>query len=179
MNKYLLTFILSTAVLTQAALATPEAAPGIQHPANRPEISKMARPPKMKKHKNELNERLKLTEEQKQKAGELRAASQEKMKPLMTELIQKQQQRNQLENSDGNDKEIQTLNNEIRNIRQELHNIIIQNERDFMQILTPEQLDEFNKMREERKQIIHQKRMLQKGQPHINNTQIQINNSQK
>ena len=165
MNKYFLTFILSIAVLTQTATAAQETVHKILPSASKSEISKPVKQLKMKKHKNELNERLKLTEEQKQQAGELRAASQEKMKPLMTELIQKQQQRNHLENSDGNDKEIQALNNEIRTIRQELHNIIIQNERDFMQILTPEQLDEFNKMREERKQIIHKKRMM-KNQPH-------------
>ncbi len=157
MNKYLLTLILSASVLTQVTIAMPEL------PKQQPGTAISSKPaPDVKKHRNEFSKRLNLTEEQKQQAKELRIASQEKMKPLMDKLIQKQNERNSLESRDGNDKEIQILNDEIKNIRQELHRIILQNERDFMEILTPEQKNEFNKMRNERKQLFQQKRMMKK-----------------
>ncbi len=165
MNKYLLILILSLAVLGQTAFATPE--PKEFEPPKPPAGIAAPRNPEMEKHRKEFNKRLNLTEEQKQKAKQSRIESQAKMKPLMDELISKQQERNRLENSDGNDKEIQTLNNEIKDLRQDLHNIILQNERDFMEILTPEQKTEFNKMREERKQVIQKQRMMKKNmKPH-------------
>lgn len=163
MNRYLLTAILTSLLFTGTAFAVPESKElEPRQPDLTTETLTPPHNPEMERHKNEFNRRLNLTDEQKYKAKQLRVNSQEKMKPLMDELIVKQQQRNMLENNDGNDKEIQTLNNDIKYLRQKLHNIILQNERDFMEILTPEQKNEFNKMREERKQILNQKRMMKK-----------------
>ncbi len=69
-----------------------------------------------------------------------------------------------MENFDSDDAKIQELNNEIRTLRKKLHEIIMQNERDFIQILTPEQQSEFNKMREERKKMFEKKREMKRKQ---------------
>ncbi len=155
MNKYLLTTILSAVILSQTAYAVQNTQTQEFKPVQRAEISN----PAPEKPKNEFSRRLNLTEEQKQKAKQLRVNSQEKMKPLLIELKAKQEQLNSYGDTDINDKEVQILNNEIKKIRKDLRIIIIQNERDFMEILTSEQRMEFNKIRNERKQIFRQKQI--------------------
>ena len=74
-------------------------------------------------HKNKLGEKLGLSEEQRQKAEELRKADFEKMKPLMEEM-----------------KELRTKMDAIRE----------ENMKSFEEILTPEQKTKFEEMKKER-----------------------------
>ncbi len=165
MNKYLLTGLLAISVLAQTALALPNTETKVNPIQPQRVENGVPKPPKKPAPpENEFKSRLNLTQEQLDKAKALRIASQEKMKPLMEELRQKQAERNRLENFDSDDTKIQQLNNEIRTLRKQIHEIIMQNERDFIQILTPEQQSEFNKMREERKKMFEKRREMKRKQ---------------
>ena len=69
-----------------------------------------------------------------------------KIKPVADELKYKQSRKIELKNQNNNGKEIENLDLEIKKLKQQMHGIIIQNERDFIQILTPEQKSEYNKI---------------------------------
>ena len=109
-------------------------------------------------HQVDMKQRLNLTEEQKIQAKNLRLNSQEKIKPLSDELKAKQSKKMLLVSQDGDEKEIQILAEDIKRLKHQIHAIIVQNEREFVQILTPEQKTEFSKMRAEGKREIHNKR---------------------
>ena len=83
------------------------------------------------KMKNKLADELKLTDEQKAKAKELRKASREKIKPLMDEM---------------------------KEIRKKMDAIREDNMKAFEDLLTPEQKEAFEKIKEERK-AKHEKMM--------------------
>jgi len=67
----------------------------------------------------------------------------------------KQSKKMELTSQDGNEQEIEQLGLEIRKLKQQMHGIIMQNERDFIQILTPEQKLEFNKIKQEGRREFH------------------------
>lgn len=109
-------------------------------------------------HQVDMRQRLNLTSEQKEKARTLRLNSQDKIKPLSDELKAKQSKKMLLVSQDGDAKEIQILADDIKRLKQQIHTLIVQNEKDFVQILTPEQKAEFNKMRTEGKKEIQSQR---------------------
>jgi len=102
-----------------------------------------------------VKQRLNLSEEQKEQARVLRLNSQEKIKPIADEMKLKQSKKMELTSQDGNEQEIEQLGLEIRKLKQQMHGIIMQNERDFIQILTPEQKLEFNKIKQEGRREFH------------------------
>ena len=109
-------------------------------------------------HNNEMRQRLQLDDAQKEQARNLRLNSQEKIKPLREELNILTSKKLELKSSNGDEAEIEKLNIEIKKLKQQIHGIIIQNEKDFVQILTPEQRIEFNKMRNEGKRDFHERK---------------------
>lgn len=109
-------------------------------------------------YRMDMKQRLNLTEEQRVQAREIRMNSQAKMQPYVDELKQKQSQKMALVSQDGDENEIKRLGEDIKRLKHQIHSIRIQNERDFVQILTPEQKVEFNKMRTEGKKQIHNRR---------------------
>ena len=113
------------------------------------------RPQKPHYPHTDVKQRLNLSEEQKELARELRLNSQEKIKPIADEMKLKQNKKMELTNQDGDLQEIEQLGLEIRKLKQQIHGIIIQNERDFIQILTPEQKTEFNKIKQEGRREFH------------------------
>ncbi len=112
-------------------------------------------------HHIAMKQRLNLSEEQREKAKALRMDSQAKMQPYVDELKTKQSQIMALISEEGNETEIQQLREDIKRLKHQIHGMIIQNEREFIQILTPEQRAEFNKMRQEGKRELHGRRFNQ------------------
>ena len=106
----------------------------------------------------DMKQRLNLTEEQRVQAREIRMSSQAKIQPYVDELKQKQSQKMALVSQDGDENEIKRLGEDIKRLKHQIHSIRIQNEREFVQILTPEQKVEYNKMRAEGKKQIHNRR---------------------
>ena len=121
---------------------------------NPPELCERPRCPRH----SDMKQRLNLTEEQKAQARVLRLESQAKLKPFVEELKSKQSQKMVLVSQGGDEKEIKLLGDDIKRLKQQIHSVIIQNERDFVQILTSEQRVEFNKMRAEGKIGIQSRR---------------------
>lgn len=115
------------------------------------------RPQKLHYPHTDVKQRLNLSEEQKELARELRLNSQEKIKPIADEMKLKQNKKMELTNQDGDLQEIEQLGLEIRKLKQQIHGIIMQNERDFIQILTPEQKTEFNKIKQEGRREFHER----------------------
>lgn len=103
----------------------------------------------------DAKQRLNLSDEQKEQARNLRLNSQEKIKPIAEDLKLKQSRKMELKSQNGDEKEIEQLGLEIKKLKQQMHGIIMQNERDFIQILTPEQKTEFNKIKQEGRRDFH------------------------
>ena len=110
------------------------------------------RPPKdFKKRSAEFEQRLKLTDEQKAKAKELREKSFEQMKPIMDKLKDKQAEAQVLSKdaSEASKAKLEQVRKEIKALRQEAHRLRMQNMKEFEAILTSKQLKELKKMKEE------------------------------
>ncbi|MCQ2789088.1 MAG: Spy/CpxP family protein refolding chaperone [bacterium] len=126
---------------TQAP-AKPENVPPVKQqnfkkPAQRPSLDKV----------------LNLTEEQKVKAKEIRMQGHKEMKPLIDELRSKQEQKRMLmQNKNAGVKEVQKLekiNKEIVNLKKQIREIRIKNNKQFEEILTEEQKVKFNELKKE------------------------------
>ena len=112
--------------------------------------SKMKRPP----HKGpNLEERLKLTEEQKVKAKEIRMQGHEKIKPVFEQIKAKKQEIKTIKMSKiapaEQQKKIAALKSDIKKLKTEARKIRQENMKEFEAILTPEQKAEFEKIKQE------------------------------
>ena len=107
-----------------------------------------------KKQRPSIDERLKLTEEQKKQAHEIRMQGHEQIKPVFEKIKAKKAEIKEIaENTKLSDeqktKKIDALEVDILKLKQEARKIRMQNTKDFEAILTPEQKAEFNKMKQE------------------------------
>lgn len=114
------------------------------------------RPPKgpdFKKRQAEFEQRLKLTDEQKAKANELREQGFEKMKPLMDKMKEKRAEIEAVKLSriapQAQQEKIEQLKKEIGALKQEMHRLRMENMKNFEALLTKSQLKELKKMKEE------------------------------
>ena len=100
-----------------------------------------------------LDERLNLTEEQKQKAHEIRMNGHEKMKPVFEKMKAKKAEIKEIAESDlsqaEKEKKIAPLKNDLRELKKEARQIRIDNTKEFEAILTPEQKAEFIKIKQQ------------------------------
>ncbi len=110
-------------------------------------------PPQMKRQS--LDDRLKLTEEQKQKAHEIRMEGHKKIKPVIEKIKAKNEEIKTVVQSNlkqaEKDKKIVALKKDIRELKQEARKIRNENTKQFEAILTPEQKAEFEKIKQEAK----------------------------
>ena len=112
---------------------------------------KMPPPPKgpdFQKRNEEFEKRINLTDEQKAKAKELREQGFEKMKPIMEDMRAKQDELKALQNS-KDVQDAQKFRKEMETYKQQLHEIRMQNMKEFESILTKKQQQELKKMKEE------------------------------
>lgn len=103
-----------------------------------------------------LDEKLKLTEVQKEKAKSLRMETREQMRPIMEAIKTKQEQKEIIKHNRNltaaaQCEQVEKLNNQISELKKQAHDLRVKNEKDFEAILTPKQKSEFNKLKEERK----------------------------
>lgn len=110
----------------------------------------MKRPP----HKGpNLEERLKLTDEQKSQAKEIRMQGHEKIKPVFEQIKAKKQEIKTVKDSNLSDtekeKKIAPLKADIKKLKIEAKKIRQENMKDFEAILTPSQKTEFEKIKQE------------------------------
>ena len=107
-----------------------------------------------KEKRPSIDERLNLTEEQKQKAHEIRMKGHEQIKPVFEKIKAKKEEIKEIaQNTKLSDeqktKKINALEIDILKHKQEARKIRMQNTKEFESILTAEQKTEFNKMKEE------------------------------
>lgn len=124
--------------------------------------------PDFAKRNAEFEKRLKLTNEQKAKAEAIRKKGFEQMQPLMTKLKEKRGEIEGIKQSKllERDKQaqIEQLQKEIGALKRGMHELRMQNMKEFESILTSKQLKELKKMKEEGRKKFEQKRK-KNGQP--------------
>ncbi len=106
------------------------------------------------KRKAEMDKRLNLTDEQKQKLDKNREADKKKMEPIINSIRAKKAQIRTISESGISDaeksKKIDALRADIKKDREKLHEIREANMQKFESILTPAQKTELQKMKQER-----------------------------
>lgn len=150
------TLITACALLIASnAVMAAEPAPVKPHQCNCPKCD-CQRPPKgpdFKKRQAEFEQRLKLTDEQKAKAKELREQGFEKMKPVMDKMKEKRAEIEAVKRSriapQAQQEKIEQLKKEIGALRNEMHRLRMENMKSFEALLTKSQLKELKKMKEE------------------------------
>ncbi len=106
-----------------------------------------------------LDEKLKLTTAQKEKAKALRMETREQMRPIMEAIKTKHEQKeiikhNRNMTATAQCEQVAKLNAEISELEKQAHDLRIKNEKDFESILTQKQKNEFNKLKQQqRKQM--------------------------
>ncbi|MCQ2743294.1 MAG: Spy/CpxP family protein refolding chaperone [bacterium] len=120
-------------------------------PSNAPKMTDVEKA----KKESPFDQKLGLTDEQKQQAKELRVKSFEKIKPIMTQLKAKEQEVRMIKNSklapQAQQEKLNTLYADIKVLRKEAHDIRIQNMKDFESILTADQKKTLKEMKKEGK----------------------------
>lgn len=140
------TFLLSSSMVMAA---TVESA-GCPVKAQCPQTKEFKRPP----HKGpNMDELLKLTEEQKVQAKAIRMKGHEKMKPVFEQIRAKKQEAQAVKLSRiavaAQEEKLAQIEKEIKALKQEARKIRQENTKEFEAILTPEQKTEFAKIKEE------------------------------
>ena len=118
---------------------------GMQKPCNK------QHPPKVN-----IEQKLKLTDEQKAQAKELRRQGREQMEPIMNAIHTKFEQKELIKQSkdlktEAKVEQIEKLNNQINALKKQAHDLRLKNERDFEAILTQKQKKELDKIKAEAK----------------------------
>lgn len=110
---------------------------------------------KRAEHQQQMDERLKLTPEQKALAEKNRQEGRAKMEPVMKEMRAKKEQLRALKESGKSEAEIQKqaepIKKDLRALKEKANKMREDNMKSFEAILTPEQKTEFAKMKEEGK----------------------------
>lgn len=123
---------------------------GKQAPCN---CQKPPKGPDFAKRNAEFEKRLKLTDEQKAKAEAIRKKGFEQMQPLMAKLKEKKGEIEGIKRSKllERDKQaqIEQLHKEIGALKRGIHELRMQNMKEFESILTSKQLKELKKMKDE------------------------------
>ncbi len=152
MKKFLITAC--ALIVASSAVMAAEPAP-VKPQCNCPKCS-CQRPPKgpdFKKRQAEFEQRLKLTDEQKAKAKELREQSFEQIKPLLDKIKEKRAEIEAVKLSrmavQAQNEKIEQLKREIGAIKQEMHRLRMENMKNFEAILTKSQQKELKKMKAE------------------------------
>jgi len=125
-------------------------AANIQNPNNdRPIPPPRLTKEEMAKREAAFEQRLGLTEKQKQQAKELRIKGHEQMKPIMDNLITKKHEIHKLKQTNTDAEKLNQLNTEIQDLEKNANEIRKNNMKDFEAILTPEQKKILKEMKQE------------------------------
>lgn len=109
--------------------------------------------PEFKKRQEAFENRLKLTDEQKAQAKEIRQKGIEQMKPIMEKIKEKHQEAEAVKRSriavEMQQEKLAQIHKEIRALKRQAHELRMQNMKEFESILTKKQQKELKKMKEE------------------------------
>lgn len=128
------------AVMAEETVTTPDC----PKPPCKVKLDKM--PPK---HKVDFDKKLKLTDEQKAQAEELRKQGREKIKPLMDQSMAKRKEIKAAIDANKDYKTVEKLKGELHEIDKQVHEVRMQNMKDFESILTKKQKKELDKIKKE------------------------------
>ena len=107
----------------------------------------------MKARQNEFEKKLGLTEEQKEKARELRMKGHDEIKPIIDQIKAKKQEANAVMRSriavEDQEKKLAEIKKEIQALKKEAKDIRIKNMKEFESILTDDQKKTLAKMKKE------------------------------
>ena len=156
MKKTLLLATLLTLGATTMAYAGPQGCPQGACPFGPPppEMNKPCRkcpPPKVN-----IEQKLKLTEEQKAQAKQLRMQGREQMEPIMSAIRTKHEQKEVIKfskdlSTQAKLDKIEKINAQIDALNKQARELRLKNERDFESILTPKQKKELDKIKADAK----------------------------
>ena len=143
------TFAADTAtVTTDAAQAKPAVQAKECKCKKRPPVN-----PEFKKRQADFENRLKLTDEQKAQAKEIRQKGIEQMKPIMEKIKEKRMEAEAVKRSrmavEMQQEKLAQIHKEIKALKIQAHELRMQNMKDFEAILTKKQQKELKKMKEE------------------------------
>ncbi len=171
MKKTLLLAAILTLGASTMAYAGPQGCPCDCHkgpqgcpPCGMHKPDGMKRPPRIN-----LDEKLKLTEQQKVKAKEIRMQGREEMEPIMNAIKTKHEQKEIIKRStdittEAKLEQVEKLNNQINALKKQARDLRLKNERDFEAILTPAQKKELDKLKAEgKKKAMERKQKAQKS----------------
>lgn len=171
MKKTLLLAAILTLGASTMAYAGPQGCPCDCHkgpqgcpPCGMHKPDGMKRPPRIN-----LDEKLKLTEQQKVKAKEIRMQGREEMEPIMNAIKTKHEQKEIIKRStdittEAKLEQVEKLNNQINALKKQARDLRLKNERDFEAILTPAQKKELDKLKAEgKKKAMERKQEAQKS----------------
>lgn len=120
--------------------------------------------------KKEFESRLNLTDEQKQKAKEIRMKGHEQIKPVFEEMKTKKQELFELKKKENpsliEQAKIRQLENEIKALKAQAKSIHESNKNEFEKILTKKQQKELKKMKEEGEKRFKEMQKKHKGPHH-------------
>lgn len=110
-------------------------------------------PPPCPKAKSQFEKRLKLTDEQKEQAKQLRIKGHEKMEPIFAKIKELKQEKEMVLRSrmavEMQKEKVAEIDAQIRDLKKQAHELRIQNMKDFEAILTDKQKKELKKMKKE------------------------------
>ena len=110
-----------------------------------------------------FDQRLGLTEEQKQQAKTIRMQGREKIKPLMEEIKAKESAKELVRKSSLDEKKreekLNSLNSDLKTLHKRAHDIRVENMKEFENILTVEQRKTLKEMKQEGRQEFNKHRM--------------------
>jgi len=142
MKKLFSTFVIA-ALLTGCAYASSESS------AN----ENLKRPPNMEKVRKQFEQRLNLTDKQKEKAKTIHKKGMEQMKPVMTQINAKRKEIFEIQKSNIEqtlkDEKISKLKEEIKTLDKKAREIRKKNSAEFEKILTKKQKKELEQMKAE------------------------------
>lgn len=156
MKKFLvlLTVVLLSSVAAQAKIP--------EDSFNRPAPPRMTEQQRIK-HEQVFEQRLNLTEEQKQKSKELRLQSREKMKPIMEQMKVREHQMQLVKDSnlttEEQEKKLNSIKSDMKTLHKQAHDIRVENMKNFEEILTTEQKKTLREMKQEGRQEFNKRHM--------------------
>lgn len=142
------------ALMLSSTMSFADTTPTLNNNNKKPECTckKGPKAPKQVKRQT-LDEKLKLTDEQKKQAHEVRMKGHEKIKPVIEKMKAKHDEIKKVLDSNLSDeqkeKKINALERDLLTLKQQARKIRTDNMKDFEAILTPEQKAEFDKMKKE------------------------------
>ncbi len=110
-----------------------------------------------------FEQRLGLTEEQKQKSKELRLEGRDKIKPVIEKMKSREAEIEMVKKSKLSQQEqenkLNSLNADLKTLRKQAHDIRVENMKSFEEILTPEQKQTLKEMKQEGRQEFNKRHM--------------------